>query len=182
MDHRSVLTLSIHQTPEEVQLGASRPMSLRIRSILARRLGPERSDASSRRGENSSGSGLRHLPFRSWLVVEPSRLSLAPGTPENQCRWSADQFLRDVGTFDPAAINEIRQNGAAPLERQATTRLHCSVRSLCAVVAQRSRYFRRSQNATHRRAGQLSNTGCVERSVTAKARGRTIDTSTKPFR
>jgi hypothetical protein len=28
----------------------------------------------------------------------------------------------------------------------------------------------------------LSNTGCVERSVTAKARGRTIDTSTKPFR
>lgn len=41
---------------------------------------------------------------------------LPPGGEDNPIvAGQLTRFLRDVGTFDPAAINEIRQNGAAPL-------------------------------------------------------------------
>lgn len=115
---------------------------------------------------------------------------LPPGGPDNPIvAGQLTRFLRDVGTFDPAAINEIRQNGAPSLGAAGYNApsllgsfalgplLHNgSALSFEDVLA----------NAAHRRAGQLSGTPDPLNDPANRERLvaflKSIDESTKPFR
>ena len=115
---------------------------------------------------------------------------LPPGSADNPIvAGQLTRFLRDVGTFDPAAINEIRQNGAPSLGAAGYNApsllgsfalgplLHNgSALSFEDVLA----------NATHRRAGQLSGTPDPLNDPANRERLvaflKSIDESTKPFK
>lgn len=115
---------------------------------------------------------------------------LPPGGEDNPIvAGQLTRFLRDVGTFDPMAINEIRQNGAPPLGAAGYNApsllgsfalgplLHNgSALSFEDVLA----------NAAHRRAGQLSGTPDPLNDAANRERLvaflKSIDESTKPFR
>ena len=99
------------------------------------------------------------------------------------------RFLRDVGTFDPAAVNEVRQNGAPALGV-----LGYNAPSLLGSFALFPMLHNGSAlsfedilaNAAHRRAGQLSGTPDPLNNAANRealiAFLKTIDASTKPFK
>jgi YVTN family beta-propeller protein len=115
---------------------------------------------------------------------------LPPGGPDNPIvAGQLTRFLRDVGTFDPTAVNEIRQNGAPPLGA-----LGFNAPSLLGSFALFPLLHNGSAfsfedilaNTAHRRAGQLSGTPDPLNSAANRealiAFLKTIDDSTKQFK